>query len=111
MRNIEALKKNEDFREVYKKGNYAENELLILRALNKKSDITKIGISVSKKVGNSVVRHRTIRLIRESYLMVKEQLVPGYNIVVIAKPEAKEKGLAEISGAFLQLLIKKKLVQ
>ena len=110
MRNIEALKKNEDFREVYKKGSYAENDLLILRARRKDTDVTKIGISVSKKVGNSVVRHRTIRLIRESYLMVKEQLVPGYYIVVVAKPEAKGKGLAEISGAFLQLLKKKKLV-
>ena len=110
MKNIEALKKNEDFREVYKKGSYAENSLLILRVLKKQTDTTKIGISVSKKVGNSVVRHRTIRLIRESYLMVKEQLVPGYHIVVIAKPEAKESSLAEISGAFMQLLRKKKLL-
>ena len=110
MKNIEALKKNEDFREVYKKGSYAENSLLILRALKKQTATTKIGISVSKKVGNSVVRHRTIRLIRESYLMVKDQLVPGYHIVVIAKPEAKGRSLAEISGAFMQLLRKKKLV-
>ena len=110
MKNIEALKKNEDFREVYKKGNYAENNLLILRALKKEADPSKIGISVSKKVGNSVVRHRTIRLIRESYLAVREQLVPGYHIVVIAKPEAKGKSLAEISGAFQQLLKIKKLV-
>lgn len=113
MKNIEALKKNEQFREVYKKGSYAENDLLILRAFKKKeaeNEKTKIGISVSKKVGNSVVRHRTIRLIRESYLRVKESLVPGYHIVVVAKPEAKDKGLAEISGAFQQLLKKKKLV-
>ena len=110
MRNINALKKNEDFREVYKKGSYAANGLLILRILKKNSDETRIGFSVSKKVGNSVVRHRTIRLLRESYLRVKEQLPPGYHIVVVAKPEAKDKGLAEISGAFEQLLKKKKLV-
>lgn len=111
MRNIEALKKNEEFREVYKKGGYAENNLLILRVLKKEdAEKTRIGISVSKKVGNSVVRHRTIRVIRESYLREKQNLKPGYHIVVVAKPEAKDKGLAEISGAFQQLLKKKKLV-
>lgn len=110
MKNIEALKKPSQFSEVYKKGSYAQNRLLILRALKTDAEVSKIGISVNKKVGNSVVRHRTIRLIRESYLRVKKDLKPGYHIVVVAKPEAGEKGLAEISDALEMLLKKKNLV-
>ena len=110
MKNINALKKTSEFKEVYKKGNYSENRLLILRSLKNGAAPSKIGISVSKKVGNSVVRHRVIRIIRESYLLYKEDIRDGYSIVVIAKPEAKEKGLAEVSDAFYRLLRQKKLV-
>lgn len=110
MKNIDALKKTSEFTEVYKKGKYAENDLLILRSLKVPEDTTKIGISVSRKVGNSVIRHRTIRVIRESYLKVKHRLKPGYHLVVIAKPEAKGKGLADLSDALLKLLEKKNLV-
>ena len=110
MKNIEALKKTSEFKEVYKKGSYSENNLLILRTLKNGAEPSRIGISVSKKVGNSVVRHRVIRLIRESYLLYKDDLKDGFSLVVIAKPEAKEKGLAEVSDAFGKLLKQKRLV-
>ncbi len=110
MKNIEALKKNSQFKDVYQNGGFASNDLLILRYLKTSEPTARIGISVSKKVGNSVVRHRTIRLIRESYQAYKSRLKPGFDIVIIAKPEAKGKGLAEIKDAFSDLLKKRKLV-
>lgn len=110
MKNIEALKKNSQFKDVYQNGGFASNDLLILRYLKTDEPTARIGISVSKKVGNSVVRHRTIRLIRESYSAYKDRLKPGVDIVIIAKPEAKGKGLAEIKDAFSDLLKRRKLV-
>jgi RNase P protein component len=50
----------------------------------------RLGISVSKKVGNSVVRHRVTRLIREIYRLNETIFKTGLDIVVIARPAAKE---------------------
>ena len=66
----------------------------------------RLGISVSKKVGNSVKRHRMIRLIRESFRLHKEELSKGQtgnDIVVIARVAAKGKGYKEMESAFLHL--------
>ena len=63
----ESLKKNRDFRTVYRDGKSYANRLLVMYTLKNDSDRNRLGISVSKKVGNSVVRHHITRLVRESY--------------------------------------------
>ncbi len=64
---------------------------------------TRIGISVSKKVGNSVVRHRVVRLVRESFRLNKDKLAENKDIVVVARGAAKGKKFQEIESAFLHL--------
>ena len=64
---------------------------------------SRLGISVSKKVGNSVVRHRVKRLIRESHRLNRHKIADGFDIVVIARNEAKNRNYCEIERAFLQL--------
>lgn len=63
----------------------------------------RIGISVSKKVGNSVVRHHLARLIRESYRLHEEEFQCGMDVVVIARVNAKNCTYFEIEGALLHL--------
>ena len=69
MKYSESLKKNRDFQQVYKRGTSKANRYLVMYVLENhdRHMENRLGISVSKKVGNSVVRHRVTRLIRESY--------------------------------------------
>ena len=63
----------------------------------------RLGISVSKKVGNSVVRHRVTRLIRESYRLHESIFNSGLDIVIVARPSAAAVGYYEIEKALLHL--------
>ena len=63
----------------------------------------RIGVSVSKKVGNSVVRHRLCRLVRESFRYHENIIKTGLDIVVVVRPAAKEQNFKEIEGAFRHL--------
>ena len=72
MRFSESLKKNRDFQTVYNKGKSLANSYLVMYVMDNGLEKNRLGISVSKKVGNSVVRHRLTRLIRESYRLSEE---------------------------------------
>ena len=100
---FEHLKKNSDFQQVYKNGKSLANRYLVMYL--KKNDLNenRIGISVSKKVGNSVIRHRITRLIRESYRLNKDKFNVGYDIVVIARISAKGKSYDDICSALIHL--------
>ena len=110
MKNIDSLRNTSQFREVYEKGQSKANGLLVLYVLPTGGDDKKLGISVSKKVGNSVVRHRITRLIRESFLKIRQDLPAGYSFVVVARVRAAGKGFSDICGALLSLFRKMDLV-
>ena len=103
MKFSESLKRNEDFRRVYARGKSYANRYLVMYALENQTDKNRLGISVSKKVGNSVVRHRVIRLIRESYRIREESFNSGLDMVVVARKSAKDKTCQEIESALLHL--------
>lgn len=103
MKFSESLKKNRDFQVVYKKGKSYANKYLVMYVKKNDTDRNRLGISVSKKVGNSVVRHRLTRLIRESYRIQEDHFQKGWDIVVIARAGAKEKGYHEIESALIHL--------
>ena len=100
---MESLKKNQDFQNVYSAGKSYANKYLVMYILENQLQKNRIGISVSKKVGNSVIRHRITRLIRESYRLQEEMFNSSLDIVVIARGTAREVGYKEIESALLHL--------
>ena len=105
----ESLKNNKDFQNVYRNGTSQANRYLVMYVLKNEYKKNRLGIQVSKKVGNSVVRHRITRLIREAYRLHEEDYQKGLDIVVIARPSAKDRSYFEIESALLHLSDKHKI--
>ena len=100
---FESIKKNNDFVNVYHHGKSYANKYLVMYILKNELDQNRYGITVSKKVGNSVVRHRVTRLIRESIRLNEEKFDRGFDIVIVARNTAKNKNYNDIRSAVLHL--------
>ena len=103
MKDYTSLKKNIDFQKVYKEGKSKANKYLVMYVLPNDLGINRLGISVSKKVGNSVIRHHLTRLIREGYRLQEDMFNSGLDIVVIARNTAKDISYHEVESALLHL--------
>ena len=103
MKKTESLKKNEDFRRAYNKGTSKGNKYLVMYVIRNDMSINRFGISVSKKVGNSVVRHHLTRLLRESYRLHENMFSSGLDIAVVVKTSASKCSYHEIESALLHL--------
>lgn len=99
----ESLKKKKDFQIVYKSGVSFANKYLVMYKKENNIEGNHLGISVSKKVGNSVVRHRITRLIRESYRLNEEKFEKGYDLIVVARVNAKGISYADMESALLHV--------
>ena len=103
MKFSESLKKNSDFQKVYRQGKSYANRYLVMYVLENHTEGNRLGISVSKKVGNSVIRHHLTRLIRESYRLHEDMFNNGLDIVVIARSTARDISYHETESALLHL--------
>lgn len=101
MRNIDSLRTAAEFDAVYKKHcSLADPYLVVYQA----EGTGKLGIVCSKKVGNSVVRHRFARLVREAYRLNKEYIRKDVDIIVLARKSAKGQGYTVIESSLIKLL-------
>ena len=103
MKYSDHLKKNKDFQMVYRYGTSKANKYLVMYVRENQTDENRIGISVSKKVGNSVVRHHLTRLIREGYRLLEELFRRGIDVVIVARVNAKDCTYHEIERAIYHL--------
>ena len=107
----ESLKKNHQCQFVYKNGKSYVNKYLVMYIKENGLERNRIGISVSKKVGNSVVRHRVTRLIRESYRLHESVFNSGLDIVVVARSAAAQADYEKIESALLHLAKLHKIIK
>lgn len=103
MKFSESLKKNHQFQSVYRNGKSYADRYLVMYVRENGTGGNRIGISVSRKVGNSVVRHRVTRLVRESYRLHEAVFNSGLDIVIVARKSAAGAGYEEIKNALLHL--------
>ena len=103
MKRFPSIKKNSDFQAIYRTAKSYANRQLVMYVRKTENTQSRIGISVSKKVGNSVVRHHLVRLVRESFRLHKDEIETGLDIVVVARQMAKESDFKKIESAYLHL--------
>ena len=109
--NTKGLKKDSDFRKVYKHGKSFANRYLVMYILENKSDSSRIGISVSKKVGNAITRNKIRRRIKEAYrLNIDENVKNGYDIIFIARVSCNEAEYKDIDKDINHLVKKSNLI-
>lgn len=100
---FQKIRKNIEFLNVYRHGKSYANKYLVMYVLGNELSENRFGITVSKKVGNSVVRHRITRLIRECIRLQESNILTEYDIVIVARKAAKDKKYQDVESAFLNL--------
>ena len=103
MKNTVSIKKNNDFRLIYKRGKSRVTPVLAMYARKNKTASNRIGITVSTKVGKAVVRNRVRRRIREAYRRNEMCFTSGRDIVVVARVRAASSTYHDIEKNLLSI--------
>ncbi|WP_188695558.1 ribonuclease P protein component [Pullulanibacillus camelliae] len=91
MNKIQPLKKNQDFQHVFKKGQSTANRQFVIYVLKQREQAyARVGLSVSKKIGNAVTRNRIKRYIREGLRHYENRFSTGIDCVIIARKPTSE---------------------
>jgi ribonuclease P protein component len=105
------LTRSADFERVYRQGRSHGNRYLVLYAFPRSGEgEARLGVSVSRKVGGAVDRSRVKRLLREAVASPEVAMPEGHDVVVVARPDARElaqrEGLAGVQQALRELAAK-----
>lgn len=108
---METLKKNREFKTVYEKRKSIADSNLALYYTLSQNNITRFGISVSSKVGNSVVRNRLKRQIKEILRLNHDTISEGYDIIFVVRIRCRNIGFEKIKESVYHLLRKANLLK
>ncbi|MDC3417729.1 ribonuclease P protein component [Aquibacillus salsiterrae] len=112
MKKDHRLKKNEEFQIVFKNGKSFANRQLVLYYLNKSDQAHfRVGLSVSKKVGNAVTRNQIKRYLRQAFLELDEKIIDQYDLIVIARNPTNKMDFHQMKYSLVHLLSKTNLLK
>lgn len=105
------LRKNKDFKITYQKGSVLKGEYLIIYYKKNGQENSKFGFSISKKIGNAVVRNRIKRILRECCRINQDKIVKGHNIIFVARSKIKGINYWLVEKEMLDMLKKAELLR
>jgi len=96
MKRPDILRNKQDFNRLYKKGKSSGSKYVVVLSIRNGLDYNRKAFLASKKVGNSVKRHRAVRLMRESYRLIEDSFMQGYDLLFIARNTINETKCADV---------------
>ena len=111
---MHSIKKTKVFKLVYGSGRQAVNPFFVMYVRKNDDDISRLGVTVSKKVGNAVIRNRVRRLVKESCRLRAFKIIKGYDIVIVARKVVgtlpREESFYKVDKSLEQLFRKLQLI-
>lgn len=111
MRREYSLRRNKEFRYVYRKGRSVSDSYMVLIYVPTKTPHLKVGFSVSKKLGNSVQRNKIKRRMKEAFFSVFDTVSPNCLLIFVPREKAKNIDYQAILYSVKKLLGKAGLVK
>lgn len=111
MRHTIPLRLNREFKRTYARGRSAVGGLLAVYARPNRSPQTRLGLTVGTKLGGAVKRNRVRRRIKEAYRLGEHRLLPGCDVVIVARVRAGQASYAEIEKELFRLMARLGLVR
>ena len=99
-----TVKQNGEFRRIYRRGRSAVTGGMVVYCLKNKKGMSRLGVTVSTKVGHAVVRNRVRRRFRELYRLHRGELLPGYDIIMVARVRAAAMPYQKLESQYLRCL-------
>ena len=106
-----TVKENGDFRRIYRRGRSAVSGGVGVYCLKNRKGMSRLGVTVSTKLGHAVVRNRVRRRLRELYRLHKAELLPGYDLIVVARVRAVDMPYAKLEKQYLHCLSQLELLR
>lgn len=106
----QSLRKNKEFQYIYRTGKSSAAKPMVLLHVRSKLPMVRVGFSVSKKVGNAVVRNRAKRRMREAFLRLLPEIRAHHNLIFVARVSISTATFAQILSSMRYLLNKENLL-
>ena len=104
MRPEVTVKENRDFRRIYRKGRSAVSPCMVVYCQKNKQGRSRLGVTVSTKLGHAVVRNRVRRRLREIYRLNLGRTESGYDVIVVARVRAAHTAYKALEREYLSQL-------
>ncbi len=106
MRHTYSLKRNNDFRSMYARGKNSAGVYLAIYSRRNRLGYTRLGLTVSTKLGGAVTRNRIRRRIKEAYRLTEAKYLPGMDLVIVARSKALNCKFTALQAEMTALLTK-----
>ena len=104
MRKTGSIVRNKDFKRIYARGKNLANKYCVVYMVKNRAGVSRLGITVSKKLGNAVKRNRARRLLRESFRLLEHEVKDGFDLVIVARFMTVEAKQMSVQKALYDLL-------